>query len=61
MIITDKLVEDIMAIRDSAVVNMFDTTGVQVEAHKRNYFELVVLIEENREAYSNFILSGDRG
>ena len=61
MIITDTLVEQIMAIRSSGAVNMFDATGVQVEANKRNFFELVILIEDNRKAYSNFILSGDRG
>ena len=61
MIITDKLVKQILTIRASGAVNMFDATGVQVEANKRNFFELVVLIEENRKAYSNFILSGDRG
>ena len=61
MIITDKLVEQILSIRDSAVVNMFDVIGVQVEANKRNFFELVLLIEDNRKAYSKFILSGDRG
>jgi len=61
MIITDKLVEQILAIRASGAVNMFDANGVQIEANKRNFFELVILIEENRKAYSNFILSGDRG
>jgi hypothetical protein len=61
MIITDKLVEQILAIRSSGAINMFDTIGVQVEANNRNFFELVILIEDNREAYSNFILSGDRG
>ena len=40
---------------------MFDVIGVQVEANKRNFFELVLLIEDNRKAYSKFILSGDRG
>jgi hypothetical protein len=61
MIITDKLFEQIMAIRNSGVVNMYDAVGVQVEANKRNFYELVILIEDNRKAYSNFILSGDRG
>ena len=61
MIITGKLVEQILTIRASGAVNMFDATGVQVEANKRNFFELVILIEDNREAYSNFILSGGRG
>ena len=60
MIITDKLVEQIVSIRDSGAINMFDANGVQVEANKRNFFELVILIEDNRKAYSNFILSGDR-
>ena len=61
MVITDKLAGQIITIRDSGAVNMFDTHGVQVEANKRNFFDLVVFIEENRKAYSKFILSGNRG
>ena len=61
MLITDKIFEQIMAIRSSGAVNMFNAIGVQVEANKRNFFELVILIEDDRKAYSNFILSGDRG
>ena len=58
--ITDKLLEQIMTIRNSGKYNMFDVTGLQKEAYETNYFELVNLIEEDIRAYLNFILHGTR-
>jgi len=57
----DKIVEQILTIRASGKYNMFDAVGVQVEANKRGFYELVVFIEEHRDAYSRFILTGERG
>lgn len=57
--ITDKIKEQIIAIRDSGETNMFDTRMVQRIANREEYHELVLLIEENRLAYLNFILNGE--
>lgn len=56
----DKIVEQILVIRASGKYNMFDAAGVQREANERGYYELVVFIEEHRDAYARFILTGDR-
>ena len=56
---TDKIREQILAIRDSGVTNMLDVNRVQIEANARGFFELVIFIEENRKAYVRFILTGD--
>lgn len=57
--ITDKIKEQIIAIRDSGETNMFDARTVQEIANREEYYELVMLIEEDRLAYLNFILNGD--
>lgn len=59
-LITDRIVEQIMEIRDSGAVNMFDIQGVQDEAYKKQFYELVVLLQENPREYSEFILTGKR-
>ena len=58
---SDALVEQILAIRDSGKYNMFDIRGVQVEANAPGYYELVVFLEEYPTQYSRFILTGERG
>lgn len=57
---TDRIVEQIMAIRDSGEINMFDIKGVQHIAHGRQFYELVVLLEEFPEKYTEFILHGKK-
>lgn len=49
----------IIAIRDTGLTNMFDVHMVQRLAYERNYFELVVFLEEHRKEYVQFILYGD--
>ena len=56
---TEKIKEQIIAIRDTGLTNMFDTNTVQRLAYERNFYELVVLIEENRKEYVHFILYGE--
>ena len=56
---TDKVRDQILAIGDIGLTNMFDPNMVQRLAHDREYYELVVFIEENRAAYVRFILSGE--
>lgn len=49
----------ILAIRDTGLTNMFDVHMVQQLAFDRNYFELVIFLEEHRKEYVRFILYGD--
>lgn len=54
-----KIREQILAIRDTGLTNMFDVPMVQRLAYERNFYELVCYIEESREEYVHFILYGD--
>lgn len=56
---TDKIREQIMAVRDSGRTNMLDTNMVQVIANEMNLFELVIFIEEHRSEYVHFIFTGE--
>ena len=51
--------EQILAIRDTGLTNMFDTNMVQRLAYEWNYHELVMFIEEHRKEYVHFILYSD--
>lgn len=51
--------EQIFAVRDTALTNMFDIPAVQKIASDMGYFELVLFLEENRKAYVQFILTGE--
>jgi len=57
-LLTDKIKEQILDIRDSGKHNMFDVYGVQREAYNNDYFELVLFIDENKKEYAEFILYG---
>jgi len=54
----DKIKKQILTIRDSGVTNMFDLKRVQYEANKLEFYELVIFIEENKDKYVNFIMTG---
>ena len=56
---TKKIREQIMAIRDSGETNMLDTRTVQWIANRENYFELVIYLEENSREHWNFIMTGE--
>ncbi len=56
---TDKVKEEIIAVRDTGLTNMFDINAVQRIAFEMNYSELVDYIEENSKEYVHFILKGD--
>ena len=49
----------ILAIRDTGLTNMFDVHMVQRLAFDRNYFELVIFLEEHRKEYVHFIMYGE--
>lgn len=56
---TEKIKEQILAIRDTGLTNMFDVNMVQRLAYERDFYELVLFLEENRKEYVNFILYGE--
>ena len=58
--LTDTIIEQIIAIRDSGETNMFDALTVQRLANERGFFELVIFIEEYRKEYVSFILNGKK-
>lgn len=55
----DKIKEEIIAVRDTGLTNMFDINAVQRIAFEMNYSELVDYIEENSKEYVHFILTGE--
>lgn len=54
-----KVKEQILAVRDTALTNMFDVNAVQVIANDMGFYELVVFLEEHRDKYVRFILNGE--
>ena len=56
--LTEKIKEQIFAVRDSGAANMCEMSAVQRAAFDRGFYELVLFIEENRESYWDFILTG---
>lgn len=56
---TEEVKEQILAVRDTGRTNMLDSNMVQIVANEMHLFELVIFIEENREAYGRFILTGE--
>lgn len=56
----EKVKEQILAIRATGEVNMFDAYTVQYIANRKGYYELVLYLQANREEYIDFILNGGR-
>ena len=56
---TEKIKEQILAVRATGQTNMFDTNMVQVIANKMKFYELVIFIEEYKGDYAKFILTGE--
>ena len=54
----EKVKEQILAIRDTGITNMFDLPAVQRLAYERDFYELVLYLEEHRKEYVHFILTG---
>lgn len=55
---TDKIKEQILAIRDTGLTNMLDVNAVQTIADEMEFYELVIFLEEEKIKYVNFILTG---
>lgn len=58
---TDKIKEQILAVRASGKTNMFDVYAVQKIAYDSGFYDLVNFIEEDKSAYIAFILTGKTG
>ncbi len=56
---TERVKEQILAIRDTGLTNMFDVPAVQRLAYDREYYELVIFLEEHRKEYVRFIMTGE--
>lgn len=56
---SDTVREQILAIRDTGLTNMFDVLTVQRLAFDRGYYELVCYLEEHRREYAYFIMTGE--
>ncbi len=56
---TEKVKEQILAIRDTGETNMFDTARVQRMAYDRGYYELVLFLGEHKKEYTRFNLTGE--
>ena len=56
---TEKLKEQIMEVRASGKANMCNSNAVQVVANEMQFYELVIFIEEHREDYFHYILTGE--
>ena len=59
-IMTDIILDQIMKIRDTGLVNMCSGYEVQKLAFERDFFELVCYIDEHPREYLQFILHGDK-
>lgn len=57
---TNKVREQILVIRNTGLTNMFDVNTVQRIANEMNFFELVVFLEEHKDQYVRFILTGEK-
>ena len=51
--------EQILAIRETGLTNMFDLPMVQRLAYERDFYELVCWIEDHKKEYTHFILTGE--
>ena len=56
---SDKIRDQILAIRQTGLTNIFDISTVQHLANEMRFYELVVLLEEHRPEYVHFILTGE--
>ena len=54
-----KVKEQILAIRDTGLTNMFDLPVVQRLAYERDFYELVCWLEDHKKEYVRFILTGE--
>lgn len=54
----DKILNQILKVRDTGKTNMVNSAQVQVIADQMGFYELVLFIEEHPKEYLNFIIYG---
>ena len=57
---TERIREQILEIRATGATNMFDLPVVQRMAFDRDFFDLVIFLEEHPKEYVHFIITGER-
>ena len=55
----ERIKEQILAIRETGLTNMFDIHMVQRIASEMEFWELVIFLEESKEEYVHFVLTGE--
>ena len=55
---TEKIKEQILAVRDSGRTNMLDVNMVQMIAFEMEFYQLVNFIEDHKTEYIQFIMTG---
>ena len=55
---SEKIKEQILAIRDTGLTNMFDVNMVQKLANDYGYYELVCYLIDHKKEYCEFIMTG---
>ena len=55
----ERVKEQILIIRETGITNMFDLPVVQRLAYERDFFELVIFLEEHPKEYVHFSLTGE--
>lgn len=56
---SEKVRDQILAIRATGRTNMFDIPMVQYIANEMRFYDLVIFLEEHRSEYVRFILTGE--
>lgn len=59
MKMNEKVKEQILAIRETGFTNMFDIRNVQKIACDMEFWELIFFIDDNKDKYTRFILTGE--
>lgn len=54
-----KIKEQILSIRDTGLTNMFDLHLVQKIAFDMEFWELIFFLEDHKDKYVRFIMSGE--
>ena len=54
-----RIKEQILAIRETGLTNMFDIHTVQRIASEMEFWELVIFLEEGKEDYIHFVLTDE--
>ena len=56
---TEHIREEILEIRATGATNMLDLPVVQRMAFEREFYDLVIFLEEHSKEYVHFILTGE--